>query len=166
MVTAGVLCLSWILQAGYQFGENSVDAAFSLIYLTNLRLLYSLDYFTVDALSRPFTHYGSLAVEEQFYILFPLLVPFFNKPKLILLAAMTASLCLCFLYIFNPLWAFYLPLGRFSRILFGVCLAIALKSGRSTQSLFILAFSPHAMLRQLLIIYGRNRSWETGGVFP
>jgi len=59
------------MQEAYEYRANSLDAIASLMYVSNFRFLVTLDYFSIDALSRVLTHYWSLSIEEQFYLLFP-----------------------------------------------------------------------------------------------
>jgi peptidoglycan/LPS O-acetylase OafA/YrhL len=51
------------------------DAQSALLYVANFRFLFqSDDYFGADIDKSPFLHFWSLAVEEQFYLVFPLLL--------------------------------------------------------------------------------------------
>ena len=45
----------------------------SAIFIENFRLLSEVGYFTEDAVRKPLLHLWSLAIEEQFYIIFPIL---------------------------------------------------------------------------------------------
>lgn len=56
-------------------GEITNTGAYSIIGISNLYLLHiSYDYFGISAANNPFTHTWSLGVEEQFYIIYPLLI--------------------------------------------------------------------------------------------
>ena len=56
-------------------GESLITGITSLFGLSNFYLLkISTDYFADSTLLNPFTHTWSLDVEEQFYVLFPLLI--------------------------------------------------------------------------------------------
>ncbi len=51
------------------------DAQSALLYVANWRFLgQSTDYFAADVQESPFLHFWSLAIEEQFYLVFPLLL--------------------------------------------------------------------------------------------
>lgn len=94
----------------------------------NLQLYFSsLDYFSSSAALNPFTHLWSLGVEEQFYLLFPIL--FFclagqnNGRTLVALISIITIISLLTYIISiqrNEDFAFYIPLSRFWQICFGV----------------------------------------------
>jgi peptidoglycan/LPS O-acetylase OafA/YrhL len=94
----------------------------------NLQLYFSsLDYFSSSAGLNPFTHLWSLGVEEQFYLLFPVL--FFclagqdnSRPLIALISIVTIVSLFTFLISVqkNESFAFYMPLSRFWQICFGV----------------------------------------------
>lgn len=74
-----VLCL-FVLSIGYFFllpfeyanlGKHIVASG---LFIQNFNLLSEAGYFTEDALRKPLLHLWSLAVEEQFYIVFPILI--------------------------------------------------------------------------------------------
>ncbi len=49
-----------------------VDGIFSIIGIINIYYLLTTNYFSIDADYRPFLHFWSLAVEQQYYIMFSL----------------------------------------------------------------------------------------------
>jgi peptidoglycan/LPS O-acetylase OafA/YrhL len=70
---AGIVVLQWVTQigAGPHFRSDLVS---TLLYGTNWRLAArGDDYANLFAAPSPLTHFWSLAIEEQFYVLFPLL---------------------------------------------------------------------------------------------
>ena len=104
---------------------------FSLFGLSNIYLIHtSADYFAINQSLNPFTQTWSLAVEEQFYIIFPILVFFsgitrqmkygFRNLKLILLFLYILSLTIfIFSYLSNPISSYYLMPARFWEIASG-----------------------------------------------
>ena len=103
----------------------------SAVFVQNFRLLSEVGYFTEDALRKPLLHLWSLAIEEQFYIVFPivcaLIWKFLKSDKAIgaTVAAITfGSLAACIL-VQNRELAFYFPLTRFWEIGAGIVLAFA-----------------------------------------
>lgn len=97
---------------------------------------FSGDYFSPRAEYNPFTHTWSLAIEEQFYLLFaPLMFmagmaasPRWRRLGAVLLVVLcAASLALCVVWsVRSPIWAFYGSPARFWEMLLGVMACLAL----------------------------------------
>ena len=67
--------LSWLMLPATRFREIAGDMLFSSLYVVNWRLAdRSVDYLAEDSQPSPLQHYWSLAVEEQFYVVWPLLL--------------------------------------------------------------------------------------------
>ncbi len=102
----------------------------------NFLLLSANDYFGSDAEKNPFLHTWSLGVEEQFYIVFPLLFVLFGfgaRRTLPLLAAtvlLSLGLCLYWTQI-DPMRAFFLMPSRFWELAVGGVLLLAQRSSWS-----------------------------------
>lgn len=101
----------------------------SAIFIENFRLLSEVGYFTEDAVRKPLLHLWSLAIEEQFYIIFPILCVLIwklnNSVKALGIFVFTItllSLLFCFLCA-NKSFAFYFPLTRFWELGVGIVLA-------------------------------------------
>ena len=104
------------------------------LFIQNFRLLKDVGYFTTDALHQPLLHLWSLAIEEQFYIVFPIICAVLFKKwrsvKLLSLVTVTiviSSLIFCFASGQGRDFNFYFPLTRFWEIGFGITLAMAEK---------------------------------------
>lgn len=62
--------------------KSHLDALFGYIYTSNWwYIFHKLDYFDSFGAQSPFKHLWSLAIEEQFYMFFPLIFLLFNRPK-------------------------------------------------------------------------------------
>lgn len=88
-------------------------AAATALYASNVWfILQGGDYFGGDLNSNPFLHTWSLAVEEQFFLIWPLLVwlavRWFRRPAVVFGVVSAASLLACvWMTGYRPLWAFY-----------------------------------------------------------
>lgn len=75
LVVLVTLAGSWLFLSRVRFEEYAGDALSSALYAVNLRLAAGgTDYLAEGSPPSPFQHFWSLAVEEQFYLLWPLLL--------------------------------------------------------------------------------------------
>lgn len=109
-------------------------------YTTNFYFNRTAGYFAPDATTLPLLHYWSLAVEEQFYLLFPLSMLLLRRlpPRRlfrVLFAAFAVSLVACeIMSYFKPTAAFYLLPFRAFELLTGSLIALPLDSGRISSN--------------------------------
>ena len=83
VVIAVTVALSAVILSPLRFPGVALDGAASSLYVSNYRYaLIATDYFAADTEPSPLLHFWSLAVEEQFYLVWPVLI----------LAARTAAL--------------------------------------------------------------------------
>ncbi len=91
------LCLSFFLVLPSDFRTQGAYAASSAAFISNFYYAAKISYFTTPAEANPFLHTWSLSVEEQFYLVMPLVL--FLRPKWIAkncvhLSILAASLAL------------------------------------------------------------------------
>ncbi|THV22839.1 acyltransferase family protein [Glycomyces paridis] len=74
-VMLATLVAAWVWLPRTRLGDIAADAAAASLNVINIRLAYvSTDYFNADAPPSPLQHFWSLAVEEQFYLAWPLIL--------------------------------------------------------------------------------------------
>jgi peptidoglycan/LPS O-acetylase OafA/YrhL len=75
LVLLATVLASWVLTPGVRFLQTLTDSFWSLLFVSNWNLaLQGADYFQQDLIPSPVQHYWSLAVEEQFYLVWPWLM--------------------------------------------------------------------------------------------
>ena len=136
--TLAVASMIYSAQDLASLGINSAAAATSLI---NMKLITQGSYFVLSVDAQPLLHYWSLAVEEQFYLVFPLylfVVMRRTRRPLAITAALglfSFVLCVSLTPGHQPL-AFYALPTRAWELLAGACLALhraALRGGGRHQ---------------------------------
>jgi peptidoglycan/LPS O-acetylase OafA/YrhL len=110
--------------------KDSLIAA--TLFVSNIYFYITTDYFGPAADTLPLLHTWSLAVEEQFYIFFPLLLLFSHRfflhaQKLVLVILFALSLAIsAWLTSSNPPAAFYLIHSRTWELMIGALLAVGI----------------------------------------
>lgn len=130
-----ILVLLFALIAGYfilfadDYNNLGRHVYSSAVFIENFRLLSEIGYFTEDAVRKPLLHLWSLAIEEQFYIVFPIICVliwrFCQSVRLLgffVFALTLASLLACLLCV-DKSFAFYFPLTRFWELGGGIVLS-------------------------------------------
>ncbi|MFD4977313.1 acyltransferase family protein [Streptomyces sp. NPDC058424] len=134
LVVAATLAGSWLFLGPLRFADYAKDAIASAWYVVNFRLAEAgTDYFNTDVPPSPFQHFWSLAVEEQFYLVWPIVLivalKLFRRRALLaipllLLAAVSFALNLD-LTESSPSWAYFGSQGRIWELAVGALLALA-----------------------------------------
>jgi peptidoglycan/LPS O-acetylase OafA/YrhL len=148
----------WIALYGDEFKELGLHIASGASFLSNITYLRELGYFDADSSLKPLLHLWSLGVEEQYYLIWPLLVYFIvqsKKPKIFLLLLLLGSFFLNLYFSYtNPKIAYFLPLTRFWELFVGAYLAIEEKNDGLATSEKLSLFGLFLVFASMLIIDG------------
>ncbi|UXN05971.1 acyltransferase family protein [Bartonella sp. HY761] len=147
----------------------------SVLFYANF-FFYSLlgGYFSADAELQPLLHIWSLAVEEQFYLIFPFLILCFYRfgKKTLLLtigAVFLASFIFCLAFVHhNPMFAFFMLPTRFWELAAGGLLAISAldKKELSHKSLSWLSWFGLLLILYSLTLLPRKLDFPGWGTVP
>lgn len=75
LVLVATTAAAWVLLPATRFGSVATDALWSALAVQNWRLASEgTDYFAATTSASPFQHFWSLGVEEQFYLVLPVLM--------------------------------------------------------------------------------------------
>lgn len=131
-VLAFVFILGWFFLSSGEFKSLGQHIYSSAAFYQNFRLLSDIGYFDLSSIEKPLLHLWSLAIEEQFYIFFPLICTLIwkfssNKSRAvgIFLALLIVSSFITTLCLDDQSQRFYLPLPRFWELGAGILIAYA-----------------------------------------
>ena len=128
IAVSAVMAWVFFMPVEFEYFARSVKAA--ALFVSNIQLNRESGYFDISAQLKPLLHTWSLAIEEQFYIVFPLALLLLSrigrewiKPALVLLfvASLAASI---WAVQQRPVEAFYLSPYRGWELLLGALLAL------------------------------------------
>jgi len=129
-VLAGMLALGWYYLLPHEFVALGKHLAGGASYVSNFVLKGEAGYFDAAAEQKPFLHLWSLAVEAQFYVIWPLcLLALRSRRSLFIFISIAAiaSLIACISRSYsNAASAFFMPQYRLWELCAGVLLAVAL----------------------------------------
>jgi peptidoglycan/LPS O-acetylase OafA/YrhL len=123
-----VYVAGWVVLLADEYRQLGKHIAAGAGFISNLALWSEAGYFDNTAESKPLLHLWSLGIEEQFYLIWPLLLSgMWKKRRRPLLLI---SMLIVVLFLLNLWWvkkdavaAFYAPYFRFWELLFGSMLA-------------------------------------------
>ena len=128
VVLCVTLVLGWFWMLPSAFTQLGSDTFASTAFLANIALLLQSGYFDVESGRKPLLHLWSLGIEEQFYLLWPLLLMLAVRLRLSIVAVAAVLGVGSFLLNValigsNPVATFYLPFTRAFELLVGAVLA-------------------------------------------
>ena len=139
VVILATLLVGWVWLLPFDFRVLSKEAAASALYVFNFLLWHESGYFDVASGTKPLLHLWSLAVEEQFYLVWPafLLLAYWCKRRtdLAILGILLVSFLVNLLTVQgDQTAAFYSPLSRLWELAAGGLLVqLACRRSRSTR---------------------------------
>ncbi|MBM3618553.1 MAG: acyltransferase [Alphaproteobacteria bacterium] len=131
---AACFIAAWVLFLPSEMRSLSSSLVASALSYSNIHFYLESGYFDAASSAKPLLHTWSLAVEEQFYLLFPLLLIAayklrFSRKRMVIMLSLLFMLSFC-ASVYGAreraAWAFYLPHSRAWELLAGAFLAIGI----------------------------------------
>jgi len=131
----------WHLMTEEEFTLLGQHIIGGIASVSNLVLLKEANYFDTSAETKPLLHLWSLGVEEQFYLIWPLLLLLFTRNIKLAWTFFIALICISFtanvIFINKyPTAVFYLPFTRIWELAFGSILSLWRLHGQQLQFFF------------------------------
>ncbi|MFA6226943.1 MAG: acyltransferase family protein [Candidatus Paceibacterota bacterium] len=128
LVLIACLIAGWFLLFSGEYASLGKNIASGAGFIANIIYWLESGYFDISSTLKPLIHLWSLGVEEQFYILWPILLVFIYKkikriPQTIFIILLISFFLNIYLGFKSPATAFYLPFTRFWELMGGALLA-------------------------------------------
>jgi peptidoglycan/LPS O-acetylase OafA/YrhL len=122
-----ITAVAYVLLYKVEFNEYIQELFYSNIFATNVFYFFKTGYFDINSSNKVLLHMWSLSVEEQFYLIWPMLIAFaikrdlkvLNLSVLIFLLSLSSSVLLMHV---DASANFYLPIPRFYEFVIGAIL--------------------------------------------
>ncbi len=150
LVLTTCFAAGWLVLFQDEYAALGASIAASAVFISNFLLWSQAGYFDAASTTKPLLHLWSLAIEEQFYVLWPLLLWLSWRLRLAPMALVAICLagsfgCCLILARSHPVADFYAPAARFWEILAGALL-VCIERGRVPK--------PGRILREALSLAG------------
>ncbi|MGY5366576.1 acyltransferase family protein [Enterobacter oligotrophicus] len=128
LVLATCLAFGWFSLYSDEYMQLGKHTAAGAGFVANIVLLMESGYFDNSSDTKVLLHLWSLGIEEQFYLLWPILILLFKRSKKAILFVLLSVIAMSFIaniyYIkVDPTVTYYSPLTRFWELAFGALLA-------------------------------------------
>jgi peptidoglycan/LPS O-acetylase OafA/YrhL len=168
IVIAATLFVGWYVLLPNEFERLGKHLAAGAGFATNLVLWSEASYFDVSSDTKPLLHLWSLAIEEQFYILWPLILGLVWRRKRGLLVATLSIAAISFAYnvvsvVHHPVAAFYSPLARFWELMVGGILAYLVRQKGEWLAYFRTQRAAGGLLLIGVSVFALNREFAFPG---
>jgi len=164
VLLASCYALGWFVLLAAEFQQLGKHVLGSAVFASNVVLWSEAGYFDASADLKPLLHLWSLGIEEQFYILWPLLAYLAFRRRIPLLTLILSIVAVSFAanlatIAAHPVATFYLPFTRFWELLAGCALArvdSTAAASRSRNTNNIMAFSGIALIVGAAVALDKN----------
>lgn len=148
LIVVLIFCLvfGWFSLLADEYQALGKHIAAGALYISNFVLQSEAGYFDIDSDYKPLLHLWSLGIEEQFYLVFPLLLMVFSRAKwnpiFLISGGLIASFLLNIFFIDqNPTSVFFHPQSRVWELLIGSLIAYVNLFKRAKFDVFLNKFN-------------------------
>ncbi len=127
LVCGFAMLLGWFVLFSPEYQGVGRGIFWGTLFWSNIKLFHETGYFDQSADLKPMLHLWSLGVEEQFYLIWPVVLILFRKKLRLLALAVLATASFAYSVLMlsrSPSASFYLPMARFWELGLGGALAL------------------------------------------